>query len=117
MRKRQLGNVWWKKRFNFSCIKLHPYLYLVSGRGLSLRGRGDTLRSESDSETGLRGRDAEEVGRLVGQLWAAGADRGLGRVDIPDRLLEKAQIRYYLRHFLNTVFDICCVSVFCTKLI
>lgn len=72
-------------------IELRPYLYLLSRRGLSLRGGGEALRSESESDTGRRGRDAEEVGREVDQLWATGEDRGLGRVDTPDRDLEKAK--------------------------
>lgn len=72
-------------------MELCPYLYLLSRRGLSLRGGGEALRSESESDTGRRGRDAEEVGREVDQLWATGEDRGLGRVDTPDRDLEKAK--------------------------
>lgn len=43
------------------------------------------LWSESDSDTGLRGREAEEVGRDVDQVGATGEDRGFGRVDTPDR--------------------------------
>lgn len=43
------------------------------------------LRSESDSDTGLRGREAEEVGRDVDQVGTTGEDRGFGRVDTPDR--------------------------------
>lgn len=70
-------------------IKLYRYLYLLSGRGLSRRGGGEALRSESDSDTGLRGRDAEEVGREVDQLGTIGEDWGLGRVDTPDRVLVK----------------------------
>lgn len=63
-------------------------LYLLSGRGLSLRRGGEVLRSESDSDTGLRGgREALEEAREVFQLGTRGEDRGLGRVDIPDRLL------------------------------
>lgn len=49
------------------------------------------LRSESESDTGLRGRDAEEVGREVDQVGTTGEDLGLGRVDTPDRDLEKYQ--------------------------
>lgn len=43
------------------------------------------LWSESESDTGLRGREAEEVGRDVDQVGATGEDRGFGRVDTPDR--------------------------------
>lgn len=68
-----------------------PYLYLLSMRGLFLRGSGDALRSESDSDTGLRGREAEEEGRDVVQFGTMGDDRGLGRVDIPDRGLHNKQ--------------------------
>lgn len=49
-----------------------------------------TLRSESDSDTGLRGREAEEVGRDVDQVGITGEDRGFGSVDTPDRDLEKS---------------------------
>lgn len=49
-----------------------------------------TLRSESDSDTGLRGREAEEVGRDVDQVGTTGEDRGFGSVDTPDRDLEKS---------------------------
>lgn len=69
-----------------------PHLYRLSRWGLSLRGGGDTLRSESESDTGLRGRDAEEVGREAGreadQVGPTGEDLGLGRVDTPERDLE-----------------------------
>lgn len=51
---------------------------------------GVTLRSESDSDTGLRGREAEEVGRDVDQVGTTGEDRGFGSVDTPDRDLEKS---------------------------
>lgn len=64
---------------------LFPYLYL-----LSAWGGGVTLRSESDSDTGLRGREAEEVGRDVDQVGTTGEDRGLGSVDTPDRDLEES---------------------------
>lgn len=60
-------------------------LYLVSGRGLSLRGGGEALRSESDSDTGRRGREALEECREVVQLGPTGEDWGFGRVDIPER--------------------------------
>lgn len=62
-------------------------LYLESGRGLALLGGGDVLRSESDSDTGLRGLEAEDEGRELVQFCRAGEDLGLGRVDIPDRVL------------------------------
>lgn len=62
-----------------------PYLYL-----LSAWGGGVTLRSESDSDTGLRGREAEEVGRDVDQVGTTGEDRGFGSVDTPDRDLENS---------------------------
>lgn len=48
------------------------------------------LWSESDSDTGLRGREAEEAGRDVDQVGTTGEDRGFGRVDMPDRDLRKA---------------------------
>lgn len=55
------------------------------------------LRSESDSDTGLRGLEAEEVGREVVQVGTTGEDRGFGRVDTPDRDLEKRhQISFIL---------------------
>lgn len=70
-----------------------PHLYRLSRRGLSLRGGGDALRSESDSDTGLRGLDAEEVGRELGRevdhVGTTGEDLGLGSVDTPDRDLGK----------------------------
>lgn len=66
-------------------VDLFPYLYL-----LSVWGGGVTLRSESDSDTGLRGREAEEVGRDVDQVGTTGEDRGFGSVDTPDRDLEKS---------------------------
>lgn len=47
------------------------------------------LRSESESDTGRRGREAEESGRDVDQVGSKGEDLGFGRVDIPDRDLEK----------------------------
>lgn len=47
------------------------------------------LWSESDSDTGLRGREAEEAGRDVDQVGTTGEDRGFGRVDMPDRDLQK----------------------------
>lgn len=80
-----------KKGFLVLGLVAHPYLYRLSGRGLSLRGGGDALRSESESDTGLRGRDAEEVGREVDQVGTTGEDLGLGRVDTPDRDLGKYQ--------------------------
>lgn len=64
---------------------LRPYLYL-----LSAWGGGVSLRSESDSDTGLRGREAEEVGRDVDQVGTTGEDRGFGSVDTPDRDLENS---------------------------
>lgn len=75
------------------CKRVCPHLYRLSRWGLSLRGCGDALRSESDSDTGLRGRDAEEVGRELGcevdQVGTTGEDLGLGRVDTPERVLEE----------------------------
>lgn len=47
------------------------------------------LRSESDSDTGLRGLEAEDEGREPDQFWMAGEDLGLGRMDTPERVLEK----------------------------
>lgn len=95
-KKRQLGLL--KILFFRVTVKDCPYLYLLSGRGLSLRGGGEALRSESESDTGLRGREAEEEGREVVQLWTTGEDRGLGRVDTPDRALQ-SQTNIY--SFLN----------------
>lgn len=74
-----------------SFVKPHRYLYLPCGCGLSLRGGGEALRSESDSDTGLRGREGEAAGREVDQLGNTGEDRGSGRVDTPDRDLGKAE--------------------------
>lgn len=73
-------------------MKLSPYLYLMSGRGPSLRGGGEVLRSESDADTGRRGREAEDGAREVFQLGTRGEDRGFGMLDMPDRVLEKEQI-------------------------
>lgn len=74
----------------YSCnwIKKRPYLYLLSRRGPSLRGGREPSGSESDSDTGLRGREeVEEAGAV--QLRATGEDLGLGRVETPDRDLLK----------------------------
>lgn len=57
----------------------------LSERGLSLRGGGEALRSESESDTGLRGREAEEEERGAVQLWWTGEDLGLGRAVKPGR--------------------------------
>lgn len=89
---------------SWSWDKSYPYLYLLSGRGLSLRGGGEALRSESDSDTGLRGRDAEEVGCEVDHLGTTGEDWGLGRVDTPDRDLEKKENKInFLAPYLKAV--------------
>ena len=65
-----------------------PYLYLELGRGLSglMRG-GEALRSESDSETGLRGLEAAEEVRGGAHFCAMGEERGSGSTDRPERLL------------------------------
>lgn len=85
-------------------------MYRLSRRGLSLRGGGDTLRSESDSDTGLRGRDAEEEGRELGrevdQVGTTGEDLGLGRVDTPDRDLQE-HVYEDLRIFRVVFFSHC----------
>lgn len=72
------------------------YLYLLSAWGLPLRGGGGPSRSESESDTGRRGREAEEEGRDVVHLGGTGDDRGLGRVDIPDRGLYKKKKSYLM---------------------
>lgn len=88
--------LWWGGRFDSSDVSgetssswrrsdLFPYLYL-----LSAWDGGVTLRSESESDTGLRGREAEEVGRDVDQVGTTGEDRGFGSVDTPDRDLEES---------------------------
>lgn len=59
-------------------------MYLLSRCGLCLAGGGEALRSESESETGLRGLEAEDDGRELVQFWSTGEERGLGRVDIPE---------------------------------
>lgn len=88
---RQLGRVWRGAETAPNCwpggglVLLRPYLYL-----LSAWGGGVTLRSESDSDTGLRGREAEEVGRDVDQVATTGEDRGFGSVDTPDRDLQNS---------------------------
>lgn len=101
---------WWscKDRYSWRWIKLCPYLYLLSRRGLALTGGGEALRSESDSDTGLRGREAEEVGRELVQLGSAGEDRGLGSVDIPERDLQREQKKKFV---INSLFDICCIYI------
>lgn len=44
-------------------------MYRLSVRGLRLRGGGEVLPSESESDTGLRGREApEEEAREVGSV-------------------------------------------------
>lgn len=55
-----------------------------------LLGGGEALRSESDSDTTLRGPKVEEEGREergVTQSKTAGEALGLGRVDSPERVL------------------------------
>lgn len=76
----------------------------MSGRGLSLRGGGEALRSESDSDTGRRGREALEECREVVQLGPTGEDWGFGRVDIPERDLQKDQTNTLLD---NIVIMLC----------
>lgn len=46
--------------YSWNWIKKCPYLYLLSRRGPSLRGGGEPSGSESDSDTGLRGREEVE---------------------------------------------------------
>lgn len=72
------------------------YLYLLSGRGLRLRG--GELWSESDSDTGLRGCEMEEVLREVLQLGTTGEDRGLGTMDIPDKALDREQRKNHMNY-------------------
>lgn len=50
-------------------------------------GGGEGLRSESESETGLRGRDEVEGGRSRVQEGVMVPVLGLGNVETPDRLL------------------------------
>lgn len=61
-------------------------MWLLSAFGLLRLGEGETLLSESDSETGLRGRDPEEDCGAF-QLPGTGEARGLGSVETPDRTL------------------------------
>lgn len=49
-------------------------------------GGGEALRSESDSETALRGREAVEGF----QFWVTGEARGFGSVEIPERTLYRS---------------------------
>lgn len=85
-------NILAHQRFKFlSELKCSPYLYLVSGRALSLCGGGEALRSESDSDTGLRGFEEEEEGRVKVQ-FCTGEDRGFGRAANPGRALQEETI-------------------------
>lgn len=64
------------------------------------------LWSESESDTGLRGREAEEAGRDVDQVGTTGEDRGFGRVDMPDRDLQKTRFERFRatsQHILNNL--------------